>query len=308
MSPESASTTGSARQPHDLGEAGLATQRLLLNQVAQASATGTSVTLMGEPGSGRMFFARAIHRASPWAIGPLVQVECDKSPDIPAITQGIRSPATLLLVEVGELTLEEQATLARVLAHDAFRRDDHCVQARIRLLATTSTNLDEAVERAAFRADLYHRLTVMTIVVPPLRERRGVIASLTDEFVRRLAIVHRKRVSRVSARAMVLLARYSWPGNVQELTDAIEYAVVSCEGETVHAHHLPMAIRRTEYGSMHSESLEDAVNAYECELIQDALRSARGSRSKAARLLKTTYRILHYKTRKYGIDHRQFKA
>ena len=307
MSPESTSTAASATQPHDLGGTSLATQRLL-NQVVQASATGTPVTLVGEPGSGRRFFARAIHRASPWASGPFVEVACGKLPDIPAITQAIRSKATLLLVEVGELRLEEQATLARVLAHEAFRRDDYGAHARIRLLATTSTNLDQAVERDTFRADLYHRLTVMTIVVPPLRDRRGEIASLTDEFLRRFAIVHRKRANRMSIRAMALLERHPWPGNVQELTDAIEHAVVSCEGETVHTRHLPMAIRRTDYGSLHSESLEEAVNAYERDLIQSALRFARGSRSKAARLLKTTYRVLHYKTRKYGIDYRRFKA
>ena len=307
MSPQSASTAASATQPHDLGGTSLATQRLR-DQVVQASATGTPVTLMGEPGSGRTFFARAIHRASPWASGPFVEVACGKLPDIPAITQAIRSKATILLVEVGELRLEEQATLARVLAHEAFRRDDYGAHARIRLLATTSTNLDQAVERDTFRADLYHRLTVMTIVVPPLRDRRGEIASLTDEFLRRFAIVHRKRASRMSTRAMALLDRHPWPGNIQELTDAIEHAVVSCEGETVHTRHLPMAIRRTDYGSLHSESLEEAVNAYERDLIQSALRFARGSRSKAARLLKTTYRVLHYKTRKYGIDYRRFKA
>jgi Nif-specific regulatory protein len=107
---------------------------------------------------------------------------------------------------------------------------------------------------------------------------------------------------------MALLTAYWWPGNVRELTDAIEHAVVSCEGDTVQAQHLPAAIRFSGYAGMYSESLEEAVNAYERDLIQDALRATRGSRSKAARLLKTTYRVLHYKTRKYGIDYRRFKT
>ena len=147
----------------------------------------------------------------------------------------------------------------------------------------------------------------MTIVVPPLRGRREEIASLAEQFLRRFAIIHRKRVTGVSAGAMALLSAYSWPGNVRELTDAIEHAVVSCEDETVDTQHLPMAITRNGNG-VKSASLEEAVNAYERDLIQNALRSTRGSRSKAARLLKTTYRVLHYKTRKYGIDYRRFKA
>ena len=307
MSPESASTAASATRPHDLGETGLATQRLL-DQVAQASTTGTPVTLIGEPGSGRMFFARAIHRASPWASGPLLQVACDKPPDIAAMTKAIRSRATLLLVEVGQLTLLEQATLARVLAQEEFRRDDRATHARIRVLATTSANLDQAVERAAFRSDLYHRLTVMTVVVHPLRDRRGEIPSLAEEFLERFAAVHGKRVNRVSSNAMALLTAYPWPGNVRELTDAIEHAVVLCEGDTVKAQHLPVTIKLSGYAGMYSESLEEAVNAYERDLIQNALRATRGSRTKAARLLKTTYRVLHYKTRKYGIDYRRFKT
>jgi Nif-specific regulatory protein len=263
---------------------------------------------MGEPGSGRTFFARAIHRASPWSSGPLVQVACDKSPDISAMTKAIRSQATLLLMEVVQLPPLEQAILARVLGQEEFRRDDRGPHARIRVLATTSASLDHAVEIGAFRSDLYHRLTVMTVVVPPLRDRRGEIPSLADEFLGRFATVHRKRVNRFSTRAMALLTAHAWPGNVRELTDAIERAVVLCEGDTVHAQYLPVAIRLSQYGGMHSESLEEAVNAYERDLIQNALRSTRGSRAKAARLLKTTYRVLHYKTRKYGIDYRRFKT
>jgi len=266
------------------------------------------VTLWGESGSGRMFFARAIHRASAWASHPFVEIACDRSPDIPAIAAPIRTGATFLLLEVGELTLADQATLVRTLAQEAFRRDHPGSHARIRLLATTSTNLEDRVKRGVFRADLYHRLAVMTIVVPPLRERRGEIPALTYEFLGCVATVQRKPVRRVSARAMGLLAKYSWPGNVQELADAIEHAVILCEDETVHPHHLPRSVRRPEHGPVESASLEESVGAYERDLIQDALRSTRGSRAEAARLLKTTYRVLHYKTRKYGIDYRRFKA
>ena len=305
MSSEWPPTPASA-ESHFPGGTGLARQRRL-TEVARASATETPVTLVGEPGSGRTFLARAIHRASSWGSGRFVLVACDKAPDISAITKSIRSTATLLLKEVGDLGPQEQATLAGLLAQDAFHRDVHGANARIRLLATTTTTLDTLVGRHTFRADLYDRLRVMTIVVPPLRERREEIASLVDQFVRRFAIIQRKRVTRVSTGAMALLAAHSWPGNVQELTDAIEHAVALCEDETVDDRHLPMTITRTT-SSLGTDSLEEAVNAYERDLIQNALRSTRGSRSKAARLLKTTYRVLHYKTRKYGIDYRRFKA
>lgn len=299
-------STPAATESHSPGGTGHARQRLL-TEVAHASATETPVTLLGEPGSGRTFLARSIHRASAWGIGRFVHIACDQAPDIPAITKAIRSTATLLLKEVGQLGPEEQATLALVLAEAAFHRRDRDANARIRLLATTATSLDTLVATGTFRADLRDRLSVMTIVVPPLRERREEIASLVEQFLRRFAIIHRKRITGVSTRAIELLAAHSWTGNVQELTDAIEHAVALCEDETVDAQHLPMTIARTARGTK-SDSLEEAVNAFERDLIQNALRSTRGSRSKAARLLKTTYRVLHYKTRKYGIDYRRFKA
>lgn len=282
--------------------------RRVLAQVSQASCTGTPVTLCGEPGSGRIFFARAIHRASAWASHPLVEITCDRPPDIPALAAPIETGATFLLLEVGELPLADQATLVRTLAQEAFRRDDQGSRARIRVLATTSANLEDGVKRGVFRADLYHRLTVMTVAVPPLRERRGEIPALTYEFLQRFATGQRKSVRRVSNRAMGLLVNYSWPGNVQELADAVERAVILCEDETVHPHHLPRTVRRAENEHVEPASLEEAVGAYERELIQDTLRSTRGSRAEAARRLKTSYRVLHYKTRKYGIDYRLFKA
>jgi Nif-specific regulatory protein len=307
MSSRAESTAAAATETHGSVGMGVAMRRLLA-QVAQASCTGTPVTLQGEPGSGRIFFARAIHRASARASHPFVEIACDRSTDIAAIAARIGTEATFLLLEVGELSLADQATLVRTLAQEAFRRDDEGLRARIRLLATTSTDLEDGVKRGVFRADLYHRLTVMTVLVPPLRERRGEIPALTYEFLGRLATVQRKPVRRVSTRAMALLVKYSWPGNVQELTDAVEHAVILCEDETVHPHHLPRAIRRTDHGHVESPSLEESVGAYERDLIQDTLRSTRGSRAEAARRLKTTYRVLHYKTKKYGIDYRRFKV
>jgi len=307
MSSKPDPTAPTATYPQELAGTGVAMRRLLA-QVAEAATTATPVTLRGEPGSGRTFFARAIHRASAWASYPLVEIPCDRVPDIAAIAASIQTPATFLLLEVGDLGLAAQAAWVRTLAQASFRRDEASSRARIRLLATTSANLEDGAKRGVFRADLYHRLTVVTAFIPPLRERRGETPALTYEFLRRFASVHRKQVRRVSCRAMELLVRYSWPGNVQELADAVERAVILCENQTLHTHHLPRAVRQPEQGLAVSASLEEAVSAYELGLIQDALRATRGSRAEAARLLKTTYRILHYKIRNYGIDHRRFKV
>jgi Nif-specific regulatory protein len=282
--------------------------RRLAAQVARAAATGTPVTLRGEPGSGRTFFARMIHRASGWAGAPVIDVACDRSPDVPTIVGPLQSRATLLLLDVNELTLSHQAMLARTLAHQAFRRADDSAHPLIRLLATASADLDEEMRHGLFRSDLSHRRAIMTIVVPPLRERRDEVPILAYDILRRFALAQQKSVQRISAEAMARLATYPWPGNVQELADALEHAVALCDEGTIHARHLPLTVLQSEHQYFEATSLEESVNAYERDLIQDALRSTRGSRAKAARLLKTSYRVLHYKTRKYGIDYQRFKA
>jgi Nif-specific regulatory protein len=156
---------------------------------------------------------------------------------------------------------------------------------------------------------LYYRLNVFAIFVPALRERKPDILLLADYFVDKFAREHGKKVKRISTPAIDMLASYHWPGNVRELSNAIERAVVICDGQVLHAHHLPPTLQTAESsGTGLKISLDDALGAFEKDLLQDALKSARGRRAKAARLLGTTERIFNYRVRRYGIDWRRFRT
>ena len=184
------------------------------------------------------------------------------------------------------------------------------MQVNVRLIAATNKNVEEAIAAGTFREDLFYRLNVFTIFVPPLRERKTDILLLADHFLESLAADHRKRIRRISTPAIDMLMAYHWPGNVRELQNVIERAVLVCDGDVLHAHHLPPSLQIADASGddAASSSLTSAVGAYEKDLIQDALKMARGNRAKAARLLQATPRILNYKIRKYRIDWRRFRA
>src|SRR5262249_11037699 len=160
----------------------------------------------------------------------------------------------------------------------------------------------------AFREDLLYRLNVFTIFVPPLRERKTDVLLLADHFLERLSSDHRKRIRRISTPAIDMLMAYHWPGNVRELQNDIKRAVLVCDGDVVHAHHLPPTLQMADTSdAAATQPLAAALAAYEKDLIQDALKMARGNRAKAARLLHATARIVNYKIRKYRIDWRRFR-
>ncbi len=150
---------------------------------------------------------------------------------------------------------------------------------------------------------------MFAIFVPPLRERRPDVLLLADHFLDKFSHAHRKHVKRISTPAIDMLMSYHWPGNVRELENAIERAVVVCDGQVVHAHHLPPTLQTAEAsGTTIAVTLDEALSAFEKDTIQDALKSARGNRAKAARLLGTTARIFNYKVRKHGIDWSRFRS
>jgi Nif-specific regulatory protein len=178
----------------------------------------------------------------------------------------------------------------------------------VRIVATTNRDPEALVASRAFREDLLYRLNVFTIFVPPLRERKTDILLLADHFLERLAADHRKRIRRISTPAIDMLMAYHWPGNVRELQNVIERAVLVCDGDVVHAHHLPPTLQMADTSeAAATQPLAAALAAYEKDLIQDALKMARGNRAKAARLLNATARIVNYKIRKYRIDWRRFR-
>lgn len=180
----------------------------------------------------------------------------------------------------------------------------------VRIITATNRDLDQDVASGKFRTDLYYRLNVFPIYMPPLRERGGDILLLADYFVEKYSKQVKKAVKRISTPAIDFLLAYHWPGNVRELENCIERAVLLAGGDTIDSIHLPptLQMKMAQPAKKHRGKLESLVNSYERSLIVDAMKDAKGNQSHAARLLGTTKRIIQYKVEKYGIDTRRFKA
>ena len=305
--------------------------RQMYEQMAQVAATNTTVLIRGESGTGKEMVAHAIHYNSPRANKPFVKVSCAALPDslIESELFGYEKGAftgaeqrkkgrfelaeggTLFLDEIGDINLGTQVKLLRVLQEREFERlgSTETVKVNVRLLAATNKDMERAMAAGTFREDLYYRLNVFAIFVPPLRERKADLLLLVDHFLEKFSREHRKSIKRISTPAIDMLMSYHWPGNVRELENTLERAVLMCDGQVVHGHHLPPSLQTAEAsGTVTRVSLSDAVAGFEKDLIQDALKTTRGNRAKAARLLDTTERVLNYKVRKYAIDVRRFNS
>jgi Nif-specific regulatory protein len=314
---------------HIIGNSG--PMRQVYEQITQVASTSTTVLIRGESGTGKELIAHAIHYNSPRSGKPFVKVSCAALPDslIESELFGYEKGAftgaearkkgrfeladggTLFLDEIGDVPLSTQVKLLRVLQERQFERlgGTEPVKVNVRLIAATNKDLEKAIAAGAFREDLHYRLNVFTICVPPLRERKPDILLLADHFLEKYAIEHHKAIKRISTAAIDMLAAYHWPGNVRELENTIERAVLVCEGSVVHGHHLPPTLQTAEASNTVTRfSLEDAVAAYEKDLIQDALKTTRGNRSKAAKLLHSTERIISYKVKKYRIDCGRYRS
>jgi Nif-specific regulatory protein len=305
--------------------------RQMYEQVAQVAGTNTTVLIRGESGTGKELIAHAIHYNSLRAKKPFIKVSCAALPDslIESELFGYEKGAftgaaarkkgrfelaeggTLFLDEIGDVNLSTQVKLLRVLQEREFERvgGTETVKSNVRLIAATNKDLELAITDGTFREDLYYRLNVFTIFVPPLRDRKPDLLLLADHFVEKFSREHRKSIKRISTPVIDMLVSYHWPGNVRELENALERAVLLCDGQVIHGHHLPPSLQTAEAsGTVTRVSLKDAVASYEKDLIQDALKTTRGNRAKAARLLDTTERILNYKVRNYGLDAARFRT
>jgi Nif-specific regulatory protein len=212
---------------------------------------------------------------------------------------------TLFLDEVGELPLTLQAKLLRVLQSQEFERvgGTETLRVDVRIVTATNRNLESLVKAGTFREDLYYRLNVFTIVVPPLRGRHADISALSEFFVHKYATTHRRHVTGISNGALDRLFEYTWPGNVRELSNALERAVVVCDGFVIQEQHLPSAVRHpTPDETRGKVTLRDAVARLETQMLADALFHARGNCARAARDLGVTERVVRYKATLYGID------
>ena len=304
--------------------------RQVYEQIARVASTNTTVLVRGESGTGKELIAHAIHYNSPRAKKPFIKVSCAALPDslIESELFGYEKGAftgattrkkgrfelagggTLFLDEIGDINLSTQVKLLRVLQEKEFERlgGTAAVKSNVRLIAATHTDLEKAIAARTFREDLHYRLNVFTIFVPPLHERKTDILLLADSFLEKYSIEHNKNIRRISTPAIDMLMAYHWPGNVRELENTVERAVLVCDGNVVHGHHLPPTLQTGEASDTTTNvSLAEAVGAYEKDLIQDALKATRGNRVKAARLLDSTERIISYKVKKYDIDCRRFR-
>jgi Nif-specific regulatory protein len=305
--------------------------RQVYEQVTQVAGTNTTVLIRGESGTGKELIAHALHYNSQRAKKPFVKLSCAALPEtlIESELFGYEKGAftgaqarkkgrfelaeggTLFLDEVGDLNLATQVKLLRVLQEREFERlgSTDTVRVNVRLVAATNQDLERAISEGTFREDLYYRLNVFAIFMPALRERKPDLMALADHFLERYAHEHGKNIKRISTPAIDMLMSYHWPGNVRELENTIERAVLVCDGNVIHGHHLPPTLQTAEAsGTMMSLSLGEAVASYEKDIIQDVLKTTRGNRARAARLLSYTERILNYKINKYGIDCNRFRA
>ncbi|MFW6147685.1 MAG: sigma 54-interacting transcriptional regulator [Thermodesulfobacteriota bacterium] len=304
--------------------------REVFQMISQVCTSNATVLIRGESGTGKELVANAIHYNSPRANQPFVKVNCAALPanlieselfghEKGAFTGAIQqkpgkfelaNKGTIFLDEVGSIGLDVQVKLLRVLQEREFERVGgyRTIRTDIRIIAATSRDLESAVREEAFRSDLYYRLNVFPIYMPPLRERKTDILLLADYFLEKNAKGNNKDIRRLSTPAIDMLMQYHWPGNVRELENVIERAVLLCEESVIHSYHLPPTLQTgEESGTVPALSLEDAVATLEKEMIIDALKNAHGNMSKAAKMLHITERKFNYKAKRYGVDYRTYR-
>lgn len=303
-----------------------------LNLAARAANSRATVLIEGESGTGKELIARAIHYASPRRDKPLVVVNCAAisenlieselfGHEKGAFTGAIQTRAgrveeadggTLFLDEVGDIPLSVQVKLLRFLQFGEFQRVGSNQQRKVnvRLIAATNRNLLQMIKDNKFREDFYYRLNVVNIKVPPLRKRKEDIPLLVDHFIKKYAAENGKIIKGISRKAMDLLMKYDYPGNVRELENMMEHAVVLSRTEIIDVEDLPMQMQTLKTSDAtppldyYPGKFRQKIEAFEKDLILDALQKADYNQSEAARQLGLSERNLRYKMAKYGISKR----
>lgn len=304
----------------------------LIRTVKKIAEFKTTVLIGGESGTGKELIARAIHRLSPRAQGAFIALNCGAIPESlleselfghrkGAFTDAHRdrkglfeeaNGGTLFLDEIGELPLVLQVKLLRVLQEGEVRRlgDSQDIKVDARVVAATARDLVREVAKGTFREDLYYRLNVVALQLPPLRSRREDIPLLVDHFISRMNARMGLKVRSTAPEVLRLFETYAWPGNVRELENAIERAIVLCNGEEIRLEDLPERIRLAEsarqpWGEQAKNpedlSIKRASRRSEEHLIRQALIRTRGNRTRAAELLEISHRALLYKIKEYSI-------
>ena len=316
------------RPENIIGNSG--TMRDVYSQIHQVAVGDTTVLIRGESGTGKELVAHAIHYSSPRSEGPFIKVNCAAlnenlleselfGHEKGAFTGAIQSRkgrieeadgGTLFLDEIGDFSPMTQVKLLRVLQERQFERvgSNRTIRTNARIVAATNRDLEKAVMDKSFRQDLYYRINVFPIFLPPLRDRKDDILLLADFFVEQYAKKMNKDVRRISTPAINMMVAYHWPGNVRELENCIERAVLLSNDGVIHGHHLPPTLQTSDASdTIGTGSLRERVNLYERDIIVDALKRCNGSLAAAARDLGTTARIIGYKVKELDIDYRRYR-
>ena len=303
----------------------------VMSMIETVAASDATVLIRGESGTGKELVADAIHQLSDRRDKPFVKVNCA------ALAEGVLESelfgheagaftgalqrrigrfemadgGTIFLDEIGDFAASIQVTLLRILQEQTFERvgGSQTLKTDVRVIAATNRDLETLMVSERFRHDLYYRLNVFPIHVPPLRERRTDILLLADSFVERCSRALNKDVRRISSEAIDLLMAYHWPGNVRELENCIERAVLLTKDGVIYAHHLPPTLQTpASSGTSPKGTLQSTVDAVERELIVDALKDTRGNMAEAARRLGVTERQMGLRVKKYGLTPKRYRT
>ncbi|MGA2266788.1 MAG: nif-specific transcriptional activator NifA [Phycisphaerae bacterium] len=316
------------RPENIVGNSGV--MRAVYQAINQVAGSDTTVLIRGESGTGKELVAHAIHYSSLRAKGPFIKVNCATlsenlleselfGHEKGAFTGAIQTRkgrieeaegGTLFLDEIGDFSPATQVKLLRVLQEREFERvgSNRSQKANVRILSATNRNLEKAVEQGRFRQDLYYRVNVFPIFLPPLRERKDDILLLADHFVEKYATKMSKDVRRISTPAINMMVAYHWPGNVRELENCIERAVLLSSDGVIHGHHLPPSLQTSDASdTIGTGTLAERMGVFERDIIVDALKRNNGNITAAAKDLGATPRILGYRCKQLGLDYRRFR-
>ncbi len=308
--------------------------RSVYEQIVQVADSTATVLIRGESGTGKELVARAVHYGGERRNNAFVSVNCAALPEnlieselfghekgaFTGATQQrkgrfeMANGGTIFLDEIGDISPAVQVRLLRVLQERTFERvgSGESIPVNVRVLAATSRNLEEEMANGTFRDDLYYRLNVFPIILPPLRERRSDTMLLADHFLQKYSKMYGKEIKRISTSAINMMMAYHWPGNVRELENCVERAVLTAADNVIHGYNMPPSLQtgeetQTAILSAESADLTTLVESYEKEIIVDALKKHRGNAAASARHLHTTQRIINYRIKKLGVHPEKYK-
>jgi DNA-binding NtrC family response regulator len=311
---------------------GVSPQMQLVKRLAgEVAITDATVLITGESGTGKELFARAIHAASPRSKGPFLALNCAGIPEplleseLFGYQRGAFTDAkhakpgkfqlagggTLFLDEIGEMSLPAQAKLLRVLEDHVVDPlgDTHSIKVNIRVIAATNEDLPAHIKTGRFRLDLFYRLNVYQLRLPPLRERPDDVAPILKYFLDHAREHRGCRIQGIAPDALALLEKHDWPGNVRELHNVVEGLTITCKSGTIQPDHLPPTFRTAKASASSVSSEKSSLLAFglsfqemEKKILEEALRKAAGNVSEASRLLKITRNTLRYRMAKYHIS------